>query len=138
MRTTLLYAIVGLFGAGLVNLFLGGRELTRFVREVKTIASTHEMERFKQLAARQMYAALAQIAFLGLPALIYFGGLTMGVLAPADIGYIILPSLGMIVLGFVFKKTETQVQQTPAADEALATERDAVVATWLKKAVPDW
>jgi fatty acid desaturase len=138
MREELLYAILGLLGLGLVNLLWGGLELGRFRREVKVIASTHELERFKRLAAHQMYAALAQIGLLGLPILVFFFGLARGDLHPPDVGYLIFPSLIVLVLAFLFKKVEGDVQRTAAADDLLSGQRDAVVRTWLKRPFPDW
>ena len=138
MREQLLYVILGLLGLGVVNLLWGGLELRRFQREVRAISSTHEMERFKRLAAHQMYAALAQIGLLGLPILVFLFGLVRGDLRPTDVGYLIFPSLVVLVLAFLFKKLEGEVQRTDTADELLGGQRDAVVRTWLKRALPDW
>ena len=138
MREELLYVIIGLLVLGVVNLLWGGLELRRFQREVRTISSTHELERFRRLAAHQMYAALAQIGLLGLPILVFLFGLIRGDLHPTDVGYLIFPSLIVLVLAFLFKKIESEVQRTDAADELLSEQRDAVVRTWLKRALPDW
>ena len=112
--------------------------LQRFAREVPRIESTHHIERLKLVVKEQMYAALAQIGFLAAPAVLFGFGLVNGVLGPGDVLYIILPSAVILVLGLSYKSVETRVKSTPAADDELARQRNAIVETWTKKALPDW
>ena len=110
----------------------------RFVREVPRLASTHDIERLKQVVARQMYAALIQIVLLAAPPILFFVGLVRGVLGIGDVLLIIVPSTVILIVAASYKKVEARVRQLPTADDELARQRNAIVNTWIKKPLPDW
>jgi hypothetical protein len=138
VRETFVLLLLLLPGLAVANALVFGGELRRFLREVPSLSSTRDVERYKTVVAHQMYAALAQIGLLGAPILLFFVGVARGVLGPGDVLLIILPSLVVIVVAAQLKKVETQARQIPAADDELATQRDVIVATWIKKPLPDW
>ena len=138
MRQTLIWIMLGFPAAAALSSFWFGSELQRFADEVKTFSSTADLERFKAVVARQMYAALAQVLLLGLPFVAYLVGLSNGALGVGDVSYVISPSMVILVLGLRYRKVEGAVRKTPAATPQLEDARDAIVRTWLKKPLPDW
>lgn len=138
MRSTYLMLILLLPLAAIVNAWWFGSELQRFARQVTSFTSTHEIERFKGVVARQMYAALVQIVLLALPPILFFVGLARGALEPGDVIFIIVPSAVVIMVAMLYKQTEKLVKSIPAQDDELRRQRDAIIHTWLKKPLPDW
>jgi hypothetical protein len=138
MKGNYVMMILALYGLGVANAVVFGSELRRFASEVTTISSTAHMERFKQVVARQMYAALAQIGFLGAPVVVFFAGVVRKVMGPGDVLLIIIPSAIILLLAQAYKKVETAVRELPVADEQLRRQRDHIVDTWMKKPFPDW
>lgn len=53
------------FGFGIVNLLVSNFKNRSFLSDVSAIGSTGELDRFKSVARKNMYAALAQIVFVG-------------------------------------------------------------------------
>jgi hypothetical protein len=138
MRSTLLLLMLGLPLVAIINAWWFGSELQRFAKKVESFNSTHEIEQFKGVVARQMYAALVQIVLLAVPPILFFVGLAKGELTPGDLIFIIVPSAVVILVAMLYKQTEKRVQSTPAHDDELRRQRDAIIHTWLKKPLPDW
>lgn len=138
MRDLLLLLLLLLPGLAVLNALWFSAELRRFLAEVPRIESTRELERFKEVVARQMRAALVQIGLLGAPIVVFGIGTLRGVLAPRDLLYVILPAALVLAVAAQCRKVEQAARSIPAADELLLRERDRVVDTWLKKPLPDW
>ncbi len=138
MHGLLLWAVLALYAAAVVNLVSGQLELRRFGERVTMISSERDLDLFKDLAASQMRRALVQMVLLGLPAVLVTVAVARGALGPGGLLYVVLPAIAIIVVSLVVKGTEKRIQEIPTADESLAARRDEVVRTWLKKAVPDW
>lgn len=138
MRTQLLTLMVLLPTIGVVNSWWFAGELRRFLDQTSTLSSTIDLERFKQVVARQMYAALVQIFVLGSPLLLFFFGIYRGDIHPTDLLWIVVPSLVVMVLGFMYKGLESKVKGIPTGSDELARQRDAIVSTWNSKPFPDW
>jgi hypothetical protein len=138
MRSTYLLFILLFPAIAIANAWWFGSELQRFARQVTRFDSTADVELFKGVVARQMYAALAQIVLLAVPPILFFVGIIRKDLGPGDVLYIILPSAVVILVALVYKKVESQVRAIPAADDELRRQRDAIVETWIKKPLPDW
>ncbi len=138
MRTTLLALLLLLPAAGVVNAAWCGKALSDLLRDVPQLATRADLGRFKRAVAQQMYAALAQIGLLGLPTVLFFVGLFSGALAVGDLLYLLLPSGVNLVIGLAFRKLEARVKAIPTATDELRRQRDAVVATWVSKPLPDW
>ncbi len=138
MRSTYIFLVLLFPALALLNAWWFGRELRSFVDGTPVISSTADIERMKTVVGRQMYAALVQIVLLAAGPAIYFVGMLRGVLGPADVMFIILPSAAVIVLASVYKGVETKAKGISVPDEELRRQRDAIVHTWLKKPVPDW
>ena len=137
-RAILMLLLLLLPRLAVANVLLFGHELRRFVREIPCLASTHDVERFKRDVARQTVAALAQIALLAAPAVLFFVGIARGLLGPGDLLLVILPAAVVIAVAAQLKRTELRARQISAADEEVRQQRNAVVATWMKKSPPDW
>ncbi len=137
-RSNLLLLIVLCPSAAILNALWFGSELQRFAREVTGFSSTADIERFKGVVARQMYAALLQIGLLATPVILFFVGLARGELDPGDVLYLIVPSAVVILVAAAYKRTENRVRQIPAVDDELRRQRDIIINTWLKKPLPDW
>jgi hypothetical protein len=137
-RSTFVTLLLVLPAIGAMLAVFFGTELQRFLRAVPALNSTADIERLKLVVARQMYAALAQIVILGLPIIIFFAGMKMGYLSPADLVFVIVPSAVILLIAQAYKKVEAAVRTMPAADEQLRRERDRIVHIWLKKPFPDW
>ena len=138
MREVFIVLLLGLPAVALLVAGWFGAELRRFSRTTDEIRSTTDIERMKRVVAHQMYAALAQIVLLAVPPILYFLGLLRGLLVPSDVVLIILPAAVVILAAQVFRRVEAEVRALPAADPELAAQRDAIVATWVKRPLPDW
>jgi hypothetical protein len=121
-----------------VNSLVFGSKLKRFARRIRMFSSQDDIVRFQRVVAQQMYAALAQIVLLAVPAVLYVLGVVRGFLGVGDLVFVIVPSLVVLAFGIAMKKTEQQVRRIPARDDDLARQRDAVVTTWMRKPLPDW
>lgn len=138
MRSTFLLLMALPPILGMVNVAWFGAELRRFVARTPMLASTHDLERFKRVVARQMYAALVQLPLVIAPAAVYGLGLFSDVLVVRDIAYVIGPSLALLLLARQYKRLEADAQTLACADDLLRAERDRIVDTWRHKALPDW
>ncbi|MEE4271633.1 MAG: hypothetical protein V2I67_08165 [Thermoanaerobaculales bacterium] len=137
-RSLFITAMLVCFGAAVVNALWFGTELKRFTASTPVLASTHDLERFKAVVAHQMYAALGQIVLLAAPTILYFVGLFRGALAPPDLLFVVGPSAVILLIAASYRGWEVKARAIETADDELAAERDAVVATWIKKPFPDW
>ena len=127
MRSTYLFLMLFLPLLAIVNAVWFGSELQKFAKEVRAFSSTHEIERFKGVVGRQMYAALVQIVLLVVPPVLFFVGIATSALTPGDIIFIIVPSAVVILVAALYKQTETKVKTIPANDDELRRQRDAIM-----------
>lgn len=137
MRSTLLMLILLLPALAVINAVWFAGELRRFLEEVPRLQSTHDLERFKRVVARQMYAALVQIVLLSAPLLLLVFGIVRGALAVPDVVYVLIPSLIVLAVAYGLRDAERRAKSIPASED-LVDSRDAIVETWLKRPVPDW
>jgi hypothetical protein len=137
-RTLCIFGMLAFAATGIVNAFIFGLELRRFVQSTPILTSTRDLERFKEVVAHQMIAALAQIGLLALPPVIYFIGLWNKVLEPSDIVYVVAPSLLILVVAGAYRGWEKRAKTIQTTDPELEAQRNAVVRTWMRKPWPDW
>lgn len=137
MRSTYLMLMLLLPAIAAVNALYFGAELRRFAMEVPRLESSHHLERFKQVVARQMYAALVQIVLLGLPAVVFVVGIARGALTAGDILFVVIPAAVIILIAQVNRRDEARVRELPA-EPTLTAQRDRIVRTWVRKPLPDW
>jgi len=137
-RTIYVFFMVALPAIGVLNAFWFGTELKKFVASTPILASSRDIEEFKTTVAHQMYAALAQIALLATPPILYFAGLFTGVLRPSDFVFILVPSVLIIAVAAIYRGEEARAKTLPATDPELERQRDAIVRTWMRKPWPDW
>jgi hypothetical protein len=137
-RSILLILMVGLAASAVFNAAYFGIELKRFVDATPRLQSSRDLERYKSVVGRQMIAALAQIVLLATPPLLYAIGLMMDVLVPTDFVFVLVPSLVILAVAGVYRKSEKSAKEILAADPELERQRDAIVHTWLRKPWPDW
>jgi archaellum biogenesis protein FlaJ (TadC family) len=137
MRSTYLMLMVLLPAIAAVNALYFGAELRRFAMEVPRLESSHHLERFKQVVARQMYAALVQIVLLALPAVVFVVGIARGALTTGDILFVVIPAAVIILIAQVNRRDEARVRELPA-EPTLTAQRDRIVRTWVRKPLPDW
>ena len=121
-----------------VNSFVFGNKLKQFARRMRMLSSQDDITRLQRVVSQQMYAALAQIVLLAVPAILYVLGVLRGVLGASDLVLVIVPSLIVLAMGIAMKKVEQRVRRIPARNDDLARQRDAVVTTWMRKPFPDW
>ena len=138
MRTVLVIIILLLPAAAIVNTVVHGLRLVRFRHSLSRFENGPDMALFRPVVRRQMVAAVVQVGLLTAPLLIFLGGVATGALSPRDLPLVVVPAVLIVALGYVFKKVENEVRSIPAATDELARERDEVVATWTRKALPDW
>ncbi len=137
-RSTLLTLMVAFPTLGAVNAVIFGLRLLRYLDETPRIETRAHLERYKGAVRLQMYAALAQIVLLAMPALLGIAGFAMEVLARRDLLFVIVPAVVMIGLGLLFKRVEARARGQEVADPALLAERDHVNEVWVHKPFPDW
>lgn len=138
MRPVLLALIVGIPVMGVLLQIYFSHQIRCFLRETRALESAGDLDRFKGVAAIQMYAALVLLPILMAPLALYIYGLWSGELPPSDLVFLLVPSLALIVAGQAGKRVERRMHEMPIADEELGRERDRVVDVWLHKPFPDW
>jgi hypothetical protein len=138
VRTVFISLMLILPALGAVNAVFHGRLLQHYLRQTKTIDDMAGLARFQKMVARQMYAALVQLALLLTPIILYFIGIPTEILRFADIVYVMIPGGILIALGYHFKKVETEVCRIPAAGKDLDEQRLAVIKTWRTRPFPTW
>ncbi len=121
-----------------VNSLIFGSKLKRFAHRIRMFSDHDDIVHFQRVVAQQMYAALAQVVLLAVPAVLFVLGVFRGFLGVGDLVFVIVPSLVVLALGIAMKKVEHRVRRIPARDDDLARQRDAVVSTWMRKPFPDW
>lgn len=137
-RTGYIALMLLLPAVAVVNALVHGSQLKAFLDRTPAFATYQDIVEFEKIAARQMYAALLQIALLALPGVVFVVGLIRGVLAAEDILYVVLPSFVILALGLAFKKVENKVRSIPVDDPILEERRDHIVMVWNTKPFPDW
>jgi drug/metabolite transporter (DMT)-like permease len=138
MRTVLIIAMLASPALAIFNVVIQGRGLKQFLDTTPKLASSLDLENFKRVAGRQMWAALAQAVLLLIAPACFFWGLMIHSLTPADFVWILLPSVVVILVARSFRSLELRAWSIPAADQYLTTERDRIVKIWRTKAFPDW
>jgi hypothetical protein len=122
----------------IINSIIFGNKLKQFVRRMRMLSSYDDILYFQRVVSQQMYAALFQIVLLAIPAVLYVVGALRGYLTAGDLIFVILPSFVVLFVGLRQKQTERQVRVIPARDRDLERQRDEIVTTWVKRALPDW
>ena len=121
-----------------LNAIIHGRQLKAFLERTPAFDTYQNIVDFEKIVARQMYAALVQIALLVAPAVVFIVGLVGGVLSVDDVLYVLLPSIAILALGVAFKTIENKVRSIPVNDPVLAERRDHIIKVWNTKPFPDW
>lgn len=137
-RSLYLTAMLVLPALAVVNAIWFGSELKNFMSSTPSLESSRDLERFKTIVAHQMYAALVQFVLLALPPILFFTGLFRDVFQPSDVVFIIGPSAVILVVAAMYRGQEKRAKSIPTADVELERQRDAVIQTWLRRALPDW
>ena len=122
----------------IANVMIQGRGLKHFLDTTPALASSLDLENFKKVAGRQMWAALAQAGLLLIAPACFAWGLMINSLTPADFVWILLPIVVVILVARSFRSLELRAWSIPTADRYLATERDRIVKVWKTKPLPDW
>lgn len=136
-----LYFVVGIVVPPVVVIIMqllvmkAQREFLAVIAELRTPA---DMITFKRIAANNMYLALGAIVLGLLPWIVWIVGVATGNLPFTALVLTFIPSLVMLVIGLQAKELEKRVQTIPAADPAMAAERDRVVDIWLHRPLPEW
>ncbi len=138
MRLLLLTAMLISPALAIVNALIQGRALKQFLETTPELASSLDLENFKRIAGRQMWAALAQGVLLLIAPACFFWGLMIDSLTPGDFVWILLPSVIVILVARSFRTLELKAWAIPAANQHLTNERDRVVKVWRTKPLPDW
>ena len=132
--TVLLFIVGGIWIIGI----LSGIDLHRFLIRTPLIRSSKDLSLFKQLASRQMYAALVMIGLGGFTLPIFLFFLWQAWFVEDDV-YLLL---GCAVAFWVpipwVRSVQSLVKRTPVSDGELYAERERIVKIWMQKALPDW
>jgi hypothetical protein len=138
IRTVFISLMLLLPALGAVNAIYHGRMLQHYVRSTKRIEDMSGLARFQKIVARQMYAALVQLALLVVPMILYFIGIPSQILRFSDIIFVFIPGGILIALGYHFRKVEAEVCRIPALGEDLDKQRMAVIKIWRTRPFPEW
>lgn len=137
-RTGYIALILLLPAVAVLNALIHGSQLKAFLERTPAFATYQDIVEFEKVVARQMYAALVQIALLVAPGIVLVVGIVRGVLSIEDILYVVLPSFVILALGLAFKQVENKVRSIPVSDPILEERRDHIVMVWNAKPFPDW
>jgi len=121
-----------------INAIIHGAQLKGFLERTPAFTTYQDIVEFEKVVARQMYAALVQIALLVAPWVVFIVGIVRKIITPSDIVYVVLPSFVILGLGVAFKKLENKVRSIPVSDPILEERREHIVRVWLTKPFPDW
>jgi len=121
-----------------LNAIIHGSLLKQFLERTPAFATYQDIVEFEKIVARQMYAALVQIALLVAPGVVFVVGLVRSVLTVNDILFVVLPSFWILAIGVAFKQVENRVRSIPVSDPILEERRYHIVKVWLTKPIPDW
>jgi hypothetical protein len=137
-RSTMLTLILGLplLGTAAGTCFAG--VLRKFLEDTPRIETTADLDRLRSVVKVQMYAALAMIAVLGAPIVIYVIGVFWGPLRPGDFVYPLVVNLLVVAVGRSNRRVERRAQSLRCADPDLKAEYDSIVCVWEKRALPNW
>jgi len=138
MHALFLAGLIVPFILALAITIMSGMEMKAFVVEVRVMRTAEDLARFKRLAARSMYGALAQIVLVLIPWGVYIVGLSRQALLQSEMTIIFVLSIVTILVNLLLKKDEEAARGLPVEDPELKAERDKVVKTWMHKALPDW
>lgn len=138
-REVLLVAMVSLPLLAVANAIVFGLELRAFLRRVPSVRGSSDLEDFKAVVARQMYAALGQIA-LGLApfGLWAWGRFGAGLLSVSDLLFATIPAMLLGVPGLWNARIEGIAKRMPCSDPLLRAEIERVIRVWMRKPFPDW
>jgi len=137
-RTILIIFILGFTTAGILNSLYFGLELKRYVARTQVLDSSLAILRYKKMVANQMRAALVQIVLLATPVIAFVAGMMLEWFHGTDLFIVIIPSLVIVAIALYFRGWEMMARSIPTSDPEIEEERDAIVRTWLRKALPDW
>lgn len=137
-RTGYIALILLLPAVAVLNALIHGSQLKAFLERTPAFATYQDIVEFEKIVARQMYAALVQIALLVAPGVVLVVGIVRHVLSVGDILYVVLPSFVILALGLAFKTLENKARSIPVSDPILEERRDHIVKVWLTKPFPDW
>ena len=114
------------------------RSHREFLAAIPELRSAQDMYAFKRLAATNMYLALVVIVLEVLLWGVWIVGVATRNLPLISIVLTFIPSVALLVIALQAKQLEQRIQTMPAADPALAAERDRVVDVWLHRPFPNW
>jgi hypothetical protein len=138
-RELLLGVMVALPLLAVANVIVFGLELRAFVARVPIVRSSADLEDFKAVVARQMYAALVQIALGIAPFGVWaWGRFGLGLLATPDLLFATVPAMLLGIPGLWNRDVEARMKQTPCADTLLQAELERVVRVWMRRPFPSW
>ena len=137
-RTWYIVLMLMLPAAAVINSLVHGSQLKAFLERTNAITTYQDIVEFEKVVARQMYAALLQIALLVAPGVVFVVGLLRGVLSVDDVLYIVLPSFAILALGVAFKRIENRAKALPVDDPVLADRHAHIIRVWNSKPFPDW
>jgi hypothetical protein len=125
-------------GLGLVLGVIMTLDLLSLLKEIGALESPTDLDHFKRVVKRQMYAALMTIVLAGCAAIALTVGFIQGSVEWTHT-YPILALAGVyIVTGIWTKSVEARAKQIPTGNDEIQIERDRVVKVWMSRAFPDW
>lgn len=129
-------AFAGVYVVAAVIYAISLRRLNRFVEGTTGIASSADLERYKDLARGQMHLALAILGIL-------IAGLLLGLLLIREHGFgafllVLLANAFVFGMGMLHKKVEERARGLRVSSAELRQEYEQVSETWVKKALPDF
>ena len=140
MRNWLIVAMLASSAAVLAIMWLLHGQLRRFREAVPALRTPADVDRFKRLAAGQMYASLFGLIFTWVPLVVWLAGkFWLGQLGWLDaLLFAVLPMGVLVWASGQMVGTARAVRATPATDPAILAERDRVVNAWLHRNLPNW
>jgi len=121
------------------NAIVFGLELRALLERVPVVRSSTDLEDFKAVVARQMYATLGQIVLgLGPFGVWAWGRFGLGLLSGSDLLFATVPAMLLGLPGLWNQGIEARAKQMPCDDPVLQAELDRVVRVWMRRPFPDW
>ena len=128
----------GLLLTGLLLGVAGTLDLRRFLARTPELGSVEDLQVFRRIVARQMYASLVVLTLAVATVAVVAYGFFQDLIGWSELRYVLGLGSLFVVVGAWCSAVEAKVKEIPAADDKLRAERDRLVATWRSKAFPDW
>ena len=124
-----------LFALGLANLLFSYYMTQSFLSKISAIATTEDLERFKNLAKLNMYQALVQYPILVFASLLGIYGIIMN---EFSLLFVLILNGLILVIAKLIQGSDKATRNLPVSDKFLESQYKAVCDAWVGGTFPNF